>query len=74
MDFNFLLLDLISIPLPPDQRAPKSVSQMAVPEVTVLEETPSTEDPTSLSNIRPPRPPRSPAPPPPRSRDRSDRG
>ncbi|QRV80374.1 exocyst complex component EXO84 [Ceratobasidium sp. AG-Ba] len=74
MDFNFLLLDLISIPVPLEQRVPVASFQMAVPEVTVLEETASTEESTSQSYIRPPRPPRSPAPPPPRSRDRSDRG
>lgn len=65
MDFNFLLLDLISLPAPPSTE----VSQ-AVPEIS-LPETPG--DTTPLSAGRPPRPPRSPAPPP-RSRDREREG
>ncbi|KAG9124358.1 exocyst complex component exo84 [Ceratobasidium sp. 392] len=73
MDFNFLLLDLISLPLPPEERAAAAASQ-AVPELSLPEEFGSAEDTAPLSASKPPRPPRSPAPPPPRSRDRGREG
>ncbi|KAF8600918.1 hypothetical protein BDV93DRAFT_446726 [Ceratobasidium sp. AG-I] len=66
MDFNFLILDLISLPVPPSEEASQVVPEISLPE------TPG--DTTPLMTERPPRPPRSPAPPPPRSRDREREG
>ncbi|KAG8680164.1 exocyst complex component exo84 [Ceratobasidium sp. 395] len=73
MDFNFLLLDLISTPLSPEERAAATTSHV-VPELSLPEESGSVEDTAPLSTSKPPRPPRSPVPPPPRSRDRSREG
>ncbi|KAG9081273.1 exocyst complex component exo84 [Ceratobasidium sp. 370] len=74
MDFNFLLLDLISIPVPPEERAAATAPQTAVPELALPEEPGATEDMVPVSAGKPPRPPRSPVPPPPRSRGRDREG
>ncbi|KAG9100956.1 exocyst complex component exo84 [Ceratobasidium sp. UAMH 11750] len=74
MDFNFLLLDLISIPLPPEERAAATAPQTVVPELAIPEDPSITEEAAPVSIGKPPRPPRSPAPPPPRSRDRDREG